>query len=86
MARKKEEEEEDEPMSPTGRMMQTPKFNVCIVIFLGFYTKIDPILFKKGVQQALVKHPRFCSILVSISFSDKTVDGMILSILGIRQS
>ncbi|XP_041997847.1 wax ester synthase/diacylglycerol acyltransferase 3-like isoform X2 [Salvia splendens] len=65
MARKKDEEEEDEPMSPTGRMMQTPKFNVCIVILMGFYTKIDPILFKKCVQQALLKHPRFCSILVT---------------------
>ncbi|KAG6410042.1 hypothetical protein SASPL_128089 [Salvia splendens] len=73
MARKKDEEEEDEPVSPTGRMMQAPKFNVCIIILMGFYTKIDPIVFKKCVQQALVKHPRFCSILVSIYFSVKTV-------------
>ncbi|XP_042002039.1 wax ester synthase/diacylglycerol acyltransferase 3-like isoform X2 [Salvia splendens] len=65
MARKKDEEEEDEPVSPTGRMMQAPKFNVCIIILMGFYTKIDPIVFKKCVQQALVKHPRFCSILVT---------------------
>ncbi|KAL1553099.1 wax ester synthase/diacylglycerol acyltransferase 3-like [Salvia divinorum] len=66
MARKKdEEEEEDEPMSPTGRMMQAPKFNIFIVIFMGYYTKIDPILFKKCIHQNLPNHPRFSSILVT---------------------
>ena len=62
----KKEEEEEEPMSPTGRMMLAPKFNIFIILFMGYYSKIDPILFKKCIHQTLLKHPRFSSILVSI--------------------
>ncbi|XP_047973447.1 wax ester synthase/diacylglycerol acyltransferase 11-like [Salvia hispanica] len=61
----KKEEEEEEPMSPTGRMMLAPKFNIFIILFMGYYSKIDPILFKKCIHQTLLKHPRFSSILVA---------------------
>ncbi|KAL1553098.1 wax ester synthase/diacylglycerol acyltransferase 3-like [Salvia divinorum] len=62
---KKKEEEDDEPMSPTGRMMLAPKFNIFIILFMGYYTKIDPISFKKCIHQTLLKHPRFSSLLVA---------------------
>ncbi|KAG6412616.1 hypothetical protein SASPL_125299 [Salvia splendens] len=62
---KEKKEEEEEPMSPTGRMMLAPKFNIFIILFMGYYSKIDPILFKKCIHQTLLKHPRFSSILVA---------------------
>ncbi|XP_057798738.1 wax ester synthase/diacylglycerol acyltransferase 11-like [Salvia miltiorrhiza] len=62
---KEEEEEEEEPVSPTGRMMQAPKFNLFIIILMGYNTKIEPSLYKKCMQQTLLKHPRFSSTLVA---------------------
>ncbi|KAH6784062.1 hypothetical protein C2S52_009021 [Perilla frutescens var. hirtella] len=57
-----EEEEEEEPVSPTGRLMHSPKFNISIILIMGYYTKIDPNLYKKCMHQTLLKHPRFTSI------------------------
>ncbi|KAL0318007.1 UNVERIFIED_CONTAM: O-acyltransferase WSD1 [Sesamum angustifolium] len=54
----------DEPASPTARLMQAPSFNLCIFALLGYSTKIDVNLFKKCLEQTLLKHPRFSSLLV----------------------
>ncbi|KAL0400603.1 UNVERIFIED_CONTAM: O-acyltransferase WSD1 [Sesamum latifolium] len=44
--------------------MQAPSFNLCILALLGYSTKIDVNLFKKCLEQTLLKHPRFSSLLV----------------------
>ncbi|KAL0299676.1 UNVERIFIED_CONTAM: O-acyltransferase WSD1 [Sesamum radiatum] len=54
----------DEPASPTARLMQAPSFNLCIFALLGYSTEIDVNLFKKCLEQTLLKHPRFSSLLV----------------------
>ncbi|KAL0304404.1 UNVERIFIED_CONTAM: O-acyltransferase WSD1 [Sesamum radiatum] len=54
----------EEPASPTARLMQAPSFNLCILALLGYSTKIDVNLFKKCLEQTLLKHPRFSSLLV----------------------
>ncbi|KAK4384852.1 O-acyltransferase WSD1 [Sesamum angolense] len=54
----------DEPASPTARLMQAPSFNLCILALFGYSTKIDVNLFKKCLEQTLLKHPRFSSLLV----------------------
>ncbi|XP_047974149.1 wax ester synthase/diacylglycerol acyltransferase 11-like isoform X2 [Salvia hispanica] len=58
-------EGDEEPASPSARLMQSPKFNLCIISMMGYNTKIDTKLYKKCVEQTLLKHPRFSSILVS---------------------
>ncbi|KAG6389828.1 hypothetical protein SASPL_151302 [Salvia splendens] len=58
-------EGDEEPASPSARLMQSPKFNLCIISLMGYNTKIDTKLYKKCVEQTLLKHPRFSSILVS---------------------
>ncbi|KAH6784061.1 hypothetical protein C2S52_009020 [Perilla frutescens var. hirtella] len=58
-------EGEEEPASPSARLMQAPQFNLCIISAMGYYTKIDANLYKKCIQQTLLKHPRFSSILVT---------------------
>lgn len=63
---KMSKEKEEEPASPTARLMQTPGFDLCIYAVMGYMTVIDLILFKKEIEQTLARHPRFSSLLVSI--------------------
>ncbi|KAL7106921.1 hypothetical protein ACP275_06G022200 [Erythranthe tilingii] len=58
-------EENEEPASPTARMMQVPGFDICIYAIMGYSTLIDLDLFKSDLLQTLVKHPRFSSLLVA---------------------
>ncbi|EYU25224.1 hypothetical protein MIMGU_mgv11b019954mg [Erythranthe guttata] len=58
-------EENEEPASPTARMMQVPGFDICIYAIMGYVTLIDLDLFKSDLGQTLVKHPRFSSLLVA---------------------
>lgn len=57
-------EGDEEPASPSARLMQAPKFNISIISVMGYNTKIDTNLYKKCVEHTLLKHPRFASILV----------------------
>ncbi|KAK4431336.1 O-acyltransferase WSD1 [Sesamum alatum] len=54
----------EEPASPTARLMQAPSFNLCILALLGYSTMIDVNLFKKCLEQTLLKHPRSSSLFV----------------------
>ncbi|KAI3458011.1 hypothetical protein Pfo_014674 [Paulownia fortunei] len=56
--------EEEEPASPGARLMQAPGINLCILAVMGFMTTIDVNLFKKELEQTLLKHPRFSSVLM----------------------
>lgn len=60
-----QQEELEEPASPGARLMQAPGWNLCVIAAMGFTTKIDVVVFKKGLEQTLIKHPRFSSLLVS---------------------
>ncbi|KAI3458012.1 hypothetical protein Pfo_014675 [Paulownia fortunei] len=56
--------QEEEPASPGARLMQAPFFNISILAVTGFMTTIDVSLFKKELEQTLIKHPRFSSVLI----------------------
>ncbi|KAK4485360.1 hypothetical protein RD792_007999 [Penstemon davidsonii] len=55
---------EEEPASPSARLMQEQGFNLHILAIMGFTKAIDVNAFKKGLEQTLLKHPRFSSVLV----------------------
>ncbi|PIN27132.1 Long-chain-alcohol O-fatty-acyltransferase [Handroanthus impetiginosus] len=58
-------QEQEEPASPTARLMQTPAFNLCILSVFGYMTTIDAVLFRKCLEDTFMRHPRFSSILVT---------------------
>lgn len=55
---------EDEPLSPPALLFQSPKLNCYVIATMGSKTKWDPQLVKIGLENTLVKHPRFSSLLV----------------------
>ncbi|KAK4485353.1 hypothetical protein RD792_007992 [Penstemon davidsonii] len=55
---------EEEPASPSARLMQAQGFNLYILAIMGFTKAIDVNAFKQGLEQTLLKHPRFSSVLV----------------------
>lgn len=57
-------EVDDEPLSPTARMLQAPKLNVCIIAVMGSKTTFDVDVVKRGLENTLIKHPRFSSLSV----------------------
>lgn len=58
----------EEPLSPSARFFHVPCFNVYIIAMMGCKTRINPDVIKAGLQQTLVKHPRFSSkIMVRIN-------------------
>lgn len=59
-----EEEEEEQPLSPAARLFHSPSFNCYIIAILGCNTKFKPDVIKSGLEQTLLKHPRFSSKLV----------------------
>lgn len=56
--------EEEEPLSPLARLLHTPQVNCFIVVVFGCKTTIDVDASKHGLEQTLIKHPRFSSKLV----------------------
>ncbi|CAK9151612.1 unnamed protein product [Ilex paraguariensis] len=54
---------EEEPLSPGARLFHTPRLNYCIIAILGSKTMIGVKVFKIGLEQSLIKHPRFCNVL-----------------------
>ncbi|XP_062082159.1 wax ester synthase/diacylglycerol acyltransferase 5-like isoform X2 [Humulus lupulus] len=51
-------------LSPATRIFHSLKYDSYIVAIIGFKTSIDPNLIKTGLEQTLIKHPRFSSKLV----------------------
>ncbi|KAL5542478.1 hypothetical protein UlMin_010188 [Ulmus minor] len=62
-------EEEEEPLSPAGRLFLEPTFNLHVIAIMGCKTKIHPDVVKANLPLTLLKHPRFSSLL------DKTDGG-----------
>lgn len=60
-----EDHEDEEPLSPTGRLFNEPNTNVHILAIMGFKTQIDLDVLKANLPSTLLKHPRFSSLLVS---------------------
>ncbi|KAM4076106.1 hypothetical protein ACJW30_12G038000 [Castanea mollissima] len=60
-----EEEEKEQPLSPAARLFHSPSFNCYIIAILGCNTKFKPDVIKSGLEQTLLKHPRFSSKLVA---------------------
>lgn len=61
-------EEEEEPLSPGSRLFMQPRMNCCIVAMMGVGKRVDVDVFKKGLEDTLVRHPRFSSIQARPSF------------------
>ncbi|KAF6173053.1 hypothetical protein GIB67_006429 [Kingdonia uniflora] len=63
---KKSMMEEFEPLSPASRLYHERSNNCVIIVIIGSKMKIDPIVFKAGIEKSLVKHSnsRFSCIQV----------------------
>ncbi|KAG6650281.1 wax ester synthase/diacylglycerol acyltransferase 5-like isoform X2 [Carya illinoinensis] len=55
---------DEEPLSPAARFFHTPRFNVYIIAIVGCKTSLNTDVVKAGLEQTLVKHPRFSSKMV----------------------
>ncbi|KAG6649967.1 wax ester synthase/diacylglycerol acyltransferase 5-like isoform X2 [Carya illinoinensis] len=55
---------DEEPLSPAARFFHTPRFNLYIIAIVGFKTSFNTDVIKAGLEQTLVKHPRFSSKMV----------------------
>lgn len=51
-------------LSPESRLFHAPRFNCHIIAIIGCKTSINPSVVKLGLEQTLIKHPRFSSKLV----------------------
>ncbi|CAH8295035.1 unnamed protein product [Eruca vesicaria subsp. sativa] len=58
------EEEEGQPLSPAARLFHEPEFNCNIISVVGLKSKIKPDVIIEGINQTLIRHPRFSSKLV----------------------
>ncbi|KAF4384570.1 hypothetical protein F8388_003877 [Cannabis sativa] len=58
------EGEEEEAVSPGGRMFHEPNFNVHVLAIMGSKFKIQLDVAKANLPITLLKHPRFSSLLV----------------------
>ncbi|XP_047055358.1 wax ester synthase/diacylglycerol acyltransferase 11-like [Lolium rigidum] len=58
------EEEEEEPVSPTGRLFREPHFSCHIVSVFGLGGAVDLPAVRAGLEASLARHPRFCSLQV----------------------
>lgn len=68
---KEDSEDESQPLSPISRIFQQPNSSLYIVLFLGFKTPINPDVCKAALAHIFLRHPRFCSLLVSIILMTK---------------
>ncbi|XP_047058115.1 wax ester synthase/diacylglycerol acyltransferase 11-like [Lolium rigidum] len=57
-------EEEEEPVSPTGRLFREPHFSCHIVSVFGLGGAVDLPAVRAGLEASLARHPRFCSLQV----------------------
>ncbi|KAM0928915.1 hypothetical protein ACQ4PT_001927 [Festuca glaucescens] len=57
-------EEEEEPVSPTGRLFLEPHFSCHIVSVSGLGGAVDLPAVRAGLEASLARHPRFCSLQV----------------------
>uniref|UniRef100_A0A6B9MRS2 WSD1 n=1 Tax=Stipa capillacea TaxID=665497 RepID=A0A6B9MRS2_9POAL len=57
-------EEEEEPVSPTGRLFREPHFSCYIVSVFGLGAPVDLPAVRAGLLATLARHPRFCSLQV----------------------
>ncbi|KAJ6418804.1 hypothetical protein OIU84_002061 [Salix udensis] len=64
MADSKESTGSQEPLSPAARLLHAPRFNCTILAAIGCKTNINPGVIKMGLEQTLMKHPRFSKKLV----------------------
>ncbi|XP_024020962.1 O-acyltransferase WSD1 [Morus notabilis] len=71
--------EEEEPLSPAGRLFHEPNFNVNVLAIMGCKTRIDPDVAlanaKANLPHTLLKHPRFSSVPI---VDEKEGDGKIM--------
>lgn len=58
------ENEEPEPVSPTGRLFREPHFNCYIVSVFGLGAPVDLPAVRAGLEATLARHPRFHSVQV----------------------
>ncbi|KFK34210.1 hypothetical protein AALP_AA5G115100 [Arabis alpina] len=65
------EEEEDQPLSPAARVFHAPEFNCYVITVIGIKRKIEPDVIIEGLNQTLVRHPRFSSKLVNNGSKDR---------------
>ncbi|KAG6753669.1 hypothetical protein POTOM_041666 [Populus tomentosa] len=64
MADSKESTSSQEPLSPAARLFHAPQFNCTILTAIGCKTSINPGVIKMGLEQTLMKHPRFSKKLI----------------------
>lgn len=58
-------EEQQESVSPVARLFHSQKFSCYIVIRMGCSTRFNQEVIKFGLEQTLLKHPRFSSKMVN---------------------
>ncbi|KAF7023441.1 hypothetical protein CFC21_035948 [Triticum aestivum] len=68
----REGEEEDEPVSPVGRLFLEPRFCWYIVCVLGLGAPVDLAGLRAGIEATLLRHPRFCSVVVMDELEEGT--------------
>ncbi|KMT20304.1 hypothetical protein BVRB_1g003070 [Beta vulgaris subsp. vulgaris] len=59
-----DEEEKEEPLSPSSIVFHKPNFNIHILAIMGCKTLVDLELCKSKIPLTLLKHPRFSSLVV----------------------
>ncbi|KAM3378520.1 wax ester synthase/diacylglycerol acyltransferase 11 [Capsicum galapagoense] len=55
---------EEEPLSPSSRLLHEPNFNVHILSIMATKSRINPQAIKHQWIPNFVNHPRFCSLMV----------------------
>ncbi|KAJ7527576.1 hypothetical protein O6H91_16G061500 [Diphasiastrum complanatum] len=55
--------QEMEPVTPAGRMFMQPNLSCCIVCIIGFKNGINVAAMKKGLEETIVQHKRFSSVM-----------------------
>lgn len=58
-------EQQQQNLSPVARLFHSQKFSCYIVIRMGCSTRFNPEVIKFGLEQTLLKHPRFSSKMVN---------------------
>ncbi|XXG90007.1 hypothetical protein AAC387_Pa12g1876 [Persea americana] len=56
--------EDEEPLSPATRLFLQPRLSCYIVAVIGSGKRVDVDVIKKGLEDTLLRHPRFTSIQV----------------------
>ncbi|GAB4826224.1 hypothetical protein Ancab_009089 [Ancistrocladus abbreviatus] len=55
---------EEQPLSPTARLLHSPRLNCCIIAIMGSKTEINVDVVKDGLMNSFAKHLRMSSKLV----------------------